>query len=171
MNKQIKNITLSAFFLALGLVLPFVTGQIPEIGTMLLPMHIPVLLCGFICGKEYGLLIGLILPLLRHALFSMPPINVAITMTFELAAYGFFSGLIYNRLSKNLLNTYVALISSMFIGRLVLSIAEIILYSINGTSFVFTAFISSAFISGIPGIILQLILIPFIIRMIEKKHA
>ena len=55
MNKQIKNITLSAFFLALGLVLPFVTGQIPEIGTMLLPMHIPVLLCGFICGKEYGL--------------------------------------------------------------------------------------------------------------------
>ncbi len=171
MNKQIKNITLSAFFLALGLVLPFVTGQIPEIGTMLLPMHIPVLLCGFICGKEYGLLIGLILPLLRHALFSMPPINVAITMTFELAAYGFFSGLIYNRLSKNLLNTYVALISSMLIGRLVLSIAEIILYSINGTSFVFTAFISSAFISGIPGIILQLILIPFIIRMIEKKHA
>lgn len=171
MNKQIRNITLSAFFLALGLVLPFVTGQIPEIGTMLLPMHIPVLLCGFICGKEYGLLIGLILPLLRHALFSMPPINVAITMTFELAAYGFFSGLIYNRLSKNLLNTYVALISSMLIGRLVLSITEIILYSINGTSFVFTAFISSAFISGIPGIILQLILIPFIIRMIEKKHA
>lgn len=171
MNKQIKNITLSAFFLALGLVLPFVTGQIPEIGTMLLPMHIPVLLCGFICGKEYGLLIGLILPLLRHALFSMPPINVAITMTFELAAYGFFSGSIYNRLSKNLLNTYVALISSMLIGRLVLSIVEIILYSINGTSFVFTAFISSAFISGIPGIILQLILIPFIIRMIEKKHA
>lgn len=171
MNKQIKNITLSAFFLALGLVLPFVTGQIPEIGTMLLPMHIPVLLCGFICGKEYGLLIGLILPLLRHVLFSMPPINVAITMTFELAAYGFFSGLIYNKLSKNLLNTYIALISSMLIGRLVLSIAEIILYSINGTSFVFSVFISSAFISGIPGIILQLILIPFIIRMIEKKHA
>ena len=171
MNKQIKNITLSAFFLALGLVLPFVTGQIPEIGTMLLPMHIPVLLCGFICGKEYGLLIGLILPLLRHALFSMPPINVAITMTFELAAYGFFSGLIYNKLSKNLLNTYIALISSMLIGRLALAIAEIILYSINGTSFVFTAFISSAFISGIPGIILQLILIPFIIRTIGKKHA
>ena len=171
MNKQIKNITLSAFFLALGLVLPFVTGQIPEIGTMLLPMHIPVLLCGFICGKEYGLLIGLILPLLRHALFSMPPINVAITMTFELAAYGFFSGLIYNKLSKNLLNTYIALISSMLIGRLALAIAEIILYSINGTSFVFTTFISSAFISGIPGIILQLILIPFIIRTIGKKHA
>lgn len=171
MNKQIKNITLSAFFLALGLVLPFVTGQIPEIGTMLLPMHIPVLLCGFICGKEYGLLIGLILPLLRHVLFSMPPINVAITMTFELAAYGFFSGLIYNKLSKNLLNTYITLISSMLIGRLALAIAEIILYSINGTSFVFTAFISSAFISGIPGIILQLILIPFIIRTIGKKHA
>ena len=66
-DTKIKNLTFSAMFLALGMVLPFLTGQIPQIGNMLLPMHIPVLLCGLICGWQYGALVGLILPLLRYA--------------------------------------------------------------------------------------------------------
>ena len=69
-----KKLVLSAFFLALGLVLPFLTGQIPEIGNMISPMHFPVMLCGFICGGPYGALVGLILPPLRFLLFQMPPL-------------------------------------------------------------------------------------------------
>ena len=92
-NSYIKKITLSAMFLAIGLVLPFLTGQIPEIGSMLLPMHIPVLLCGLICGWQYGGAVGLIVPLLRNLLFGMPPMPGAVSMAFDLAAYGLIIGL------------------------------------------------------------------------------
>ena len=73
-NKDLKQLTLAALFLALGLVLPFFTGQIPQIGSMLLPMHIPVFLCGLICGWQYGAAVGFVTPLLRSALFGMPPL-------------------------------------------------------------------------------------------------
>lgn len=72
-KEQIQNMVLSALLLAIGLVLPFLTGQIPEIGSALLPMHIPVLICGFICGWQWGLIVGLIMPLLRFLLFGFPP--------------------------------------------------------------------------------------------------
>ena len=86
---SVKEIVLAGFFLALGIVLPFLTMQIPSFGSMLLPMHIPVILCGFICGGPLGLIVGFIVPLLRSALFSMPPMfPTAIAMAFELAAYG-----------------------------------------------------------------------------------
>ena len=64
-NSNVKNLALSAMFIAIGQVLPFFTGQIPQIGNMLLPMHIPVLLCGLICGWKYGALVGFTTPLLR----------------------------------------------------------------------------------------------------------
>ena len=87
MKFSTKKLTLSAAFLGLGLVLPFLTGQVPQVGSMLLPMHIPVLLCGIICGWEYGLAVGAILPLLRSVIFGMPPMYpTALAMTFELAA-------------------------------------------------------------------------------------
>ena len=60
---HIRRLTYSAICLALCLVLPFLTGQIPQIGKMLCPMHIPVLLCGFICGWPYGLVCGLHMPM------------------------------------------------------------------------------------------------------------
>lgn len=72
MKNTTNNMVLSAMFIAIGLVLPFFTGQVPQIGNMLLPMHIPVLLCGLICGWKYGILVGFILPLLRHTIFGMP---------------------------------------------------------------------------------------------------
>lgn len=80
------------YFWRWDLVLPFFTAQIPSIGSMLLPMHIPVLICGFVCGGPYGLLVGAIVPLLRSVMFGMPPMLVAIPMAFELAAYGFMTG-------------------------------------------------------------------------------
>ena len=89
MNKNIQKLTYSALYLAIALVLPFLTGQIPQIGSMLCPMHIPALLCGFVCGWGWGLAVGFIAPLLRSVLFGMPDMfPTAVSMAFELAVYG-----------------------------------------------------------------------------------
>ena len=53
-KQRIYDLILAALCMALGIVLPFFTGQIPQIGGMLLPMHLPVLLCGLLCGWQYG---------------------------------------------------------------------------------------------------------------------
>ena len=109
-----KKITLSAMFLALGIILPFITMNIPTLGNMLLPMHIPVLLSGFILGPMYGMFIGFITPLLRCLMFGAPIFYPnAIVMSFELLTYGLISGIFYhiifNRRAK-LINIYISLI-------------------------------------------------------------
>ena len=164
---QTKKLTLSAMFLALGLLLPFLTGQIPTIGSMLLPMHIPVLLCGFIIGAPYGLLVGIITPLLRSMIFGMPPMLTAITMAFELGTYGFISGYLYNKLPKSIVNIYVSLIGAMFIGRVVWGMVSMLIYGMG--SFGFSAFIAGGFSNAIPGILLQLVLIPILVKLADKK--
>ena len=112
-KRPVYNLVLAAMFLALGIILPFFTGQIPQIGNMLLPMHLPVFLCGLICGWPYGLAVGLVLPLLRHLLFAMPPLISAVTMAFELAAYGACSGALYRLLPKRTPYLYVSLLAAM----------------------------------------------------------
>ena len=96
---RIKRLVLSALMLALAYVLPFFTGNIPQIGSMLLPMHLPVLLCGFLCGGPWGALVGFIAPLMRSVLTGgFPPMfPTALAMAFELAAYGGIAGFLYNR--------------------------------------------------------------------------
>lgn len=167
---QTKKLTLAAMFLALGIILPFFTGQIPQIGSMLLPMHLPVFLCGMICGWPYGLGIGLIVPILRSAMFGMPPMfPTAAAMAFELAAYGLISGFLYMRSQKqNLVTVYSSLIAAMIGGRIVWGIVQLILLSINGGAFTWTLFISGALLNAIPGIIVQLILIPVIMYALDK---
>lgn len=165
-----KNITLSAFFLALGLIMPFITGQIPAIASMLLPMHIPILLCGFVLGAPYGACVGFITPLLRSVLFQMPPILSAVTMAFELAAYGFCTGFLYKRSDKTTIHIYISLTLSMIAGRIIWGIASMILYGIGGSGFTLAAFIAGAFTNAIPGIILQLILIPILVKVLEKAN-
>ena len=99
LENRIVKITLSGMFLGLALVLPFLTGQIPEIGSMLCPMHIPVLLCGYLCGGTWGLIVGLMAPLLRSMIFGMPPMfPTAVCMAFELAIYGLSAGVLYRML-------------------------------------------------------------------------
>lgn len=164
------NLCISAIFLALGFVLPFLTGQIPEIGNMLLPMHIPVLFCGFICGAPWGAVIGFITPLLRSLCLGMPPIfPTAAAMAFELCAYGLFSGLIYHFFNrKNILAIYVSLVAAMIIGRGVWGIVDLIFTSINGNPLTWSVFLTSAFASAFPGIILQLVLIPVVMFALER---
>ena len=167
--KNIKKLVWAAVFLALGLVLPFFTGQIPEIGSKLLPMHIPVLLCGFICGWKYGFLVGFITPLFRSMLFGMPPLLTAAGMAFELAAYGTVTGILYNRLIKSRARIYVSLIVSMIVGRIIWGLVSVVLYGISGAAFTWQIFLASSFLNAIPGIILQLIAVPILILAFEKS--
>lgn len=169
---MIKKITLSAMFIALGIILPFFTGQIPQIGSMLLPMHIPVFLCGLICGWKYGIITGFILPILRYALFGMPPIfPTGIAMAFELATYGFVAGYLFNEGKwQCVISLYRSMIAAMLAGRIVWAIVEIILLGIGQNGFTWLMFINGAFINALPGIILQLIGIPMIMVALDKAN-
>jgi len=171
-NTTVKNIVLSGLMMALGMILPFITGQIPQMGNMFLPMHFPVLLCGLICGWKYGGGVGFILPILRFMVFGMPPLfPIGIAMAFELMTYGLVIGILYERLPKKIHWTYVSLIVAMILGRLVWGIAQVILLGLSGGAFSMSMFVGGAFLNAIPGIILQLILIPIIMAILHKRQV
>jgi thiamine transporter ThiT len=168
-KKVIQKITLSAMFTALAFVLPFFTMQIEKIGDMLCPMHIPVILCGFICGAPWGLLVGVISPLLRSLIMTMPVMfPTAICMAFELGTYGLVAGLLYNALPKKKPYIYVSLAGAMVTGRIVWGIARIVLLGFDFSKFGWSAFWAGAVLNAIPGIIVQIVLIPVVVMAIEK---
>lgn len=169
-NKLLKMV-FSAIFLALAYVMPFLTGQIPEIGSMLCPMHIPVLLCGFICGWQWGLAVGFIAPLFRSLILGMPPFfPAAVCMAFELGAYGIISGIMYKLLPNRKSSIFVSLITAMIVGRIVWGLAMYICLGIDGSAFTLSAFFAGAFTNAIPGIIIQLILIPVVVILLKKTE-
>ena len=171
MKTNLKTLVLAALFLALALVLPFLTGQIPEIGSMLCPMHIPALLCGFFCGWPWGLAVGLIAPVLRSLLFSMPPMYpMAVCMAFELATYGAVSGYLYGKLPHKKSSIYVSLLTAMVAGRLVWGLARFLCSGLDVSAFGLSAFWSGAVATAIPGIIVQILLIPVLVMALEKYN-
>lgn len=166
---RIRRLICSALCLALALILPLLTGQIQQIGNMLCPMHIPVLLCGFLCGPLWGAVVGFTAPILRYAIFGMPIIfPIGIAMAFELLTYGLVSGLMYKLLPRKTSNIYVSLVSAMLLGRCVWGIVRYILAGLSGSAFPFSMFLAGAFTEAIPGIILQILLIPIIIMALRK---
>lgn len=168
-RNRLYYMILSAMFLAMALILPFLTGQLQTIGKALSPMHIPVLLCGFFCGPWYGLIVGLIAPILRFFLFGMPPLMpTGIAMCFELATYGFVAGWLYRLLPKKNLYIYMSLIAAMLLGRLVWGIVRVILLGVAGAEFGWEAFLAGAFINAIPGIILHIVLIPILVIALKR---
>ncbi len=169
-KKTVHQLALSAMFLTMGLVLPFFTGQIPQIGNMLLPMHMPVLVCGLICGGHYGLAVGFITPLLRSMLFGMPYLfPKAVAMAFELAVYGALAGFLYGCSRwRCILSLYRALLGAMVGGRLVWGCVMTALMAVTGGSFPLELFLAEAFFNAIPGILLQLLLIPALMLAIHR---
>ncbi|HPX70142.1 MAG TPA: ECF transporter S component [Bacillota bacterium] len=165
---QVRKLTFSALYLAIAMVLPFLTGQIPEIGSMLCPMHLPALLCGFVCGWPWGLAVGFISPLLRSAVFGMPAMYSAIAMAFELGVYGLSSGLLYRLLPKKKWRIYAALIAAMILGRLLWGGATYLLAGLRGTEFTPAIFLAAAVVNAIPAIVLQLVLVPLLVAVHEK---
>ena len=166
----LKNMALAALFLAIGLVLPFFTGQIPAVGKMLLPMHIPVLLCGLICGWQWGLGVGFVLPVLRSVLFSMPVMYpTATAMAFELAAYGAVIGYLYARSKWRCVKAlYKCLIPAMIAGRIVWGAVMVVLMGLGGSTFTWELFLGGALLNALPGIALQLVLIPAVMVLLDR---
>lgn len=171
-NKKILNLVLAAMFLALCIVLPFLTGQIKEIGNMLLPMHIPVMLCGLICGWQYGAVVGAIAPIMRSALFGMPVMFPnAFAMAFELATYGFIIGFLFSHAKwKCIKSLYRCLALAMISGRVVWGIVQMFILGLGEGGFTLTMFFTSSFLNAIPGIILQIVLIPVVMLALGKTH-
>lgn len=158
-------------FLAVALLLPFLTAQVQPLGNAICPMHLPVLLCGFFCGPIYGVIVGLFSPILRFALFGAPALMpIGIAMCFELATYGLVSGLLYQSLPKKKSSIYISLIGAMLIGRIIWGLVMAIISGAGESSFGWAAFLSGAFLNAIPGIILQIILIPILVMTIKKVN-
>ena len=163
-----KSLVTAAVCLALCLVLPFLTGQIPQIGSALSPMHIPVLLAGFLCGPWWAMAVGAVAPLLRFFLFHTPPLYTGLAMCFELAAYGLVSGLLYRALPKRTGNIYVSLITAMLAGRVVWGAARVVLSGVSGELFTWEMFMAGAFFKAIPGIIVHIALIPLLVMALKR---
>lgn len=168
---SVRKLTFSAMCLALGLVLPFFTGQIPQVGSMFLPMHLPVLVCGMVCGGGFGGLVGFVLPLLRYALFGMPPIfPKGIAMAFELATYGIVAGFLFQCSKWHCYRAiYRCLLIAMIVGRLVWGVVFAICCGLANQEFTFQLFLLGAFVEAIPGIIIQLLLVPVLVKSLKDR--
>ena len=166
---QVRKMTYAALYLAIAMVLPFITGQIPEIGSMLCPMHIPALLCGFMCGWPWGIAVGFTAPLLRSVVFGMPAMFPgAVAMAFELAVYGGTAGILYRVLRGKKRAVYAVLAISMIAGRIVWGIVRGILAGLSGNSFTWAMFIAGAVTNAIPGIIMHLALVPVLVMLMDR---
>lgn len=160
-----KKLTYSGLLLALSVLIPFIFHITGTLGTVFLPMHIPVILCGFICGKRYGLIVGAIAPLINTMTTGMPVLYpIGISMVFELAAYGFFAGLLYGKFNK----VIPSLLGAMLIGRAVRIIATFLITVPLGVKFVFEGILVALFVTSIWGIIIQIVLIPLIIAAYNR---
>lgn len=169
MKTNIRKLVTAAMLMAVGIVLPFFTGQIPQVGNMLLPMHLPVIVCGLICGWQYGGIVGFMLPLLRYVLFGMPPMPNGLAMAFELAAYGAISGFLYNRSRwQCIVSLYRSLVIAMIGGRVIWGMVRVVMLGMTGNAFTWQMFMAGAFLNAVPGIILQLVFIPALMVALNK---
>lgn len=176
MNRQIRlyKLLITALLLALGIVLPFLTGQIPVIGQTISPLHIPAFIAGLTCGPGFGVMLGLVLPLLRSFLFGMPPlVPVALPMAFELAAYALVCGLTYPAFQKKMSRLPALLLSmilAMVAGRVLGGSAKAIIMGLTGGSFTFAAFVSSYFVTSLAGAAIHLVVVPVVVLALERAH-
>lgn len=164
-EKNLRKSILAALFLSIGLMLPLVTMQLPMVGKMLCPMHIPVLLSGFILGGPYGMLVGFIMPLLRSVIFGMPVmLPDAVCMAFELGTYGFVTGFLSEKTHKGMKALYIVLIAAMLSGRMVWGFAAAVIYTFVGAEFTWKIFFMVGFVNAVPGILLQLVFVPVLVK-------
>ena len=163
----VRRMVLAALCVALCVVLPIAFHTIPDAGSVFLPMHIPVLLCGLICGWPYGLACGLLGPVLSSLLTGMPPAAYLPPMIIECAVYGMVCGLMLKvlRTGRSTVDLYAALIAAMLAGRVVSGIAKALIFS---PGMAMGVWITSSFVTALPGIIIQLVLIPQVVRLLMK---
>lgn len=160
----------TAVCMALCVILPMALHAIPNAGTLLSPMHLPVLLCGMVCGWQYGLICGLIGPALSSLITGMPGMGYLPTMMFELAIYGLATGLLMKLVhtGKQVADIYISLVIAMLAGRILTGIARALIFAAG--SYSWKAWATGYFVSSFPGIVLQLILVPVLYLALQKAH-
>jgi riboflavin transporter FmnP len=162
-----KQITLTALFIALGVIVPFVFHQVALAGRIFLPMHIPVLLAGIFVGPLSGLFVGLVCPVISFFLTGMPPPYAVPLMSLELAAYGISVGV----LIKLVRSTILALLLSMIVGRLVFALGLTVFGMFLSLPYGPKEYIKVSVVTGLPGIVLQLILIPLLVKAFHRANG
>ncbi len=169
MNNHAKQTVTAGLLIALGLVLPMAFHTFGMGGPVFLPMHIPILLGGFVLSPFYALLVGVITPMASSLLTSMPPLFPgAVQMMFELGAYGFIISFLYNRKRLSLFTT---LITGMLAGRFVAGLVNyVLLTQFLAKAFKLKVFLTATFVTAVPGIIIQLVIIPVMVRMLENAN-
>ena len=170
---HLKKLTVSAMMLAIALLLPFLTGQLPAIGNMLSPMHIPVLLTGMLCGPIFGFAVGAVAAPLRFILFGVPRMPNVLYMTAELAAYGLLSGIFHHILPKRKISLYISLILSMIGGRIAYAVIFISINLSNAKTVeaLILPVVSATVLLAWPGMILQILIIPTILIILQKAKV
>lgn len=168
---KIRKMVLTALSIALGIVLPMTLHAIPNAGSIFLPMHIPVFICGLAIGWPYGLICGIATPLLSSAITGMPPAPILPAMVFELAVYGVVSGWLYKKLHKHHAVTalYVSLAGAMLLGRVVMGVVQAFIFNIGNYSV--QTWVTASFVTALPGIAIQLILIPLVVLALKKARV
>lgn len=168
-QSNVKKLVFSAACAALCLVLPMAFHAIPNAGQVILPMHIPVLLCGLVCGWPYGGVCGLIGPLLSSLITGMPPAAMLPSMMVECCVYGFTSGLLmkYVRTGKTVADLYISLVSAMIAGRIVAGFAKAWIFTPGVSPF---AWVTTSLVTGIPGVVIQLVLMPLVVTALTRAR-
>ena len=168
MNRTRKIIS-AAVCVALCVVLPIALHMIPNAGSLISPMHIPVFLCGIICGPFWGLCCGIIGPVLSSVITQMPPMAILPSMMVELAAYGLVSGLMMKLVhtGKYIADVYISLTVSMIFGRIIAGFARALIFSYG--SYTFSLWVSSYFVGTLPAIAVHLIVVPIIVAALKKS--
>lgn len=168
---QARRMITAALCVAIGVILPQAFHAIPNAGSVFLPMHIPVLVCGLICGWRYGILCGILTPLLSSVLTGMPPMAYLPAMLCELAVYGLVTGVLSRHLrpGRPMAGRYLALIAAMLAGRLVMGAVNALIF--RAGSYSLAVFTAAAFVTALPGIVIQLLVIPGLVHLLEKSGA
>lgn len=166
---SIKKICVTAIMIALCCILPTMF-HMAGLGTAFSPMHIPVLLCGLICGGWYGLFCGVAGPILSSLLTGMPGASMLLSMVPELIAYGLITGLAMRlvRTGKLTADLYISLIIAMLAGRVVGGIAKALVFMGSGEAFTLSVWVSSYFVTALPGIICHLIVVPVLVMALYR---
>ena len=166
---SVKRVSLCAMCIALCYVLPIAFHAI-GLGSVLSPMHIPVLLCGLVCGGGYGLICGILGPVLSSLISGMPPVMMLVRMIPELCIYGLAGGLAmrFIRTGRAALDVYIALAIAMIAGRIVGGIASAIFYTVTSGVYSLALWVTGYFVEALPGIAAHLILVPVLVFTLAK---
>lgn len=165
---QTKRLIFAGLCVALGVVLPVAFHSVANAGSIFLPMHIPVLLCGLVCGWPFGLACGVLAPLLSSLFTGMPPAAMLPSMLCELAVYGFLSGLLLQKIKtgKLIVDLYLSLIAAMLAGRLVYGLLNALIF--RAGSYSLPIWLTASFVTALPGIVIQLAVLPALVLALQK---